>query len=101
MNASTFKDVSVCGMPYRMYLVEGGVLFSDKSRFDGRTARFMFSYRYALWYFEESQSTYEAVPACHLATMHELLCQMIWPDHSTNEGGRVDFLDSRQAKTTE
>lgn len=80
------KDVSVCGVPYRMTIADGGVLFSNKSGFAGVSGRFMFSYKSSLWYLEHAVSTFGSVAACHLARMHQLLQDRISPDHTEADG---------------
>lgn len=81
-----FRDVSVCGVPYRMSIVDGGVMFSNKSGFWGVSGRFMFEYRHHLWYMLHAASTWDSVAACHLAKMHKLLGEHIGPDHTEADG---------------
>lgn len=81
-----YRDVSVGAVPHRMTIVEGGVLFSNKSGFYGYTARYMFSYRSHLWYLEHTESTFGSVAACHLVKMHKLLGEYIGTDHTEADG---------------
>lgn len=74
------QKVSVCGVPYLMQIVDGGVLFSKKSVSE-TSGRFMFAYRNRLWWLEHSESTFGHVSAIHLRRMHELLCEKIGSDH--------------------
>lgn len=85
-HVSEFRDVSVCGVPYRMTIADGGVLFSNKSGFSGVSGRFMFSYKSSLWYLEHAVSTFGHVAACHLVKMHELLQKHIGTDHTEADG---------------
>jgi hypothetical protein len=80
------KRVNVCGVPYMMTIVDGGVLFSNKSGFYGVSGRFMFEYRGHLWYLMHSESTFGEVPVCHLARMAELLAKYIGSDHTEADG---------------
>lgn len=73
--------VSICGVPYLMQIVDGGVLFSKKSDFYQSSGRFMFAYRNRLWWLEHSESTFGHVSAIHLQGMHALLCEKIGSDH--------------------
>lgn len=81
-----YRDVTVCGVPHRMTIVEGGVLFSNKAGFWGVSARYMFSYRSCLWYLNHTESTFGNVAAVHLVKMHKLLCEKIGPDHTEADG---------------
>lgn len=81
-----YRDISICCVPYRMTIVEGGVVFSNRSGFYGVTGRFMFAYRSHLWYLDHSQSTWGDVAACHLVRMHERLSEYIGPDHAEADG---------------
>lgn len=80
------RKVIICGVPYSMSIVDGCVLFSNKSGFYGVGMRFLFEYRCNLWHFESSATTWGSVPACHLAQMHEKLEEMISPDHTEADG---------------
>ena len=75
------QNVSICGVPYLMQIVDGGVLFSKKSGFYKSAGRFMFAYRNRLWWLEHAESTFGHVSAVHLQRMHELLCEKIGSDH--------------------
>lgn len=75
------QKVSICGVPYLMQIVDGGVLFSKKSQFHEASGRFMFSYRNRLWWLDHSESTFGHVSAVHLQGMHKLLCEKIGSDH--------------------
>ena len=81
-----YRDVSVCAIPHRMTIVEGGVLFSDKSGLARYATRHMFSYREHLWYLEQDAAACKAVAACHLVEMYKLLQDYIGPDHSDANG---------------
>ena len=85
------KDVVVCGVPYRMTIVDGGVLFSNKSGFSGFVSRSMFSYRNSLWYLDTSESTYGKIAAVHIVKMHRLLCDLIAPDHCESDGSKFQL----------
>jgi len=84
----SYRDVSIGGVPYRLSIVEGGAMFSNKSGFWGVSGRFMFEYGGMLWYLIGAESTWNRVPACHLAKMHKLLGEYISTDH-TESGGSV------------
>lgn len=71
-----------------MSIVDGGVMFSNKSGFWGVSGRFMFEYREHLWYLVDAQSTWDKVAACHLVSMHKKLCELIAPDHVEADGSR-------------
>lgn len=77
--------VNVCAVPYEMSVVEGGVLFSNKSGFYGFTGRFMWEYKSHLWYLVATETTFGRVAACHLTRMHELLCKHVGKDHTEFE----------------
>lgn len=81
-----YRDVSVCGVPHRMTIVDGGVMFSNRSGFYGYSGRYMFEYAGMLWYLIHSESTFGKVAAAHLAKMHKLLSEMISPDHTESSG---------------
>jgi len=75
------RKVDVCGVPYLIQIVDGGVLFSKKSSYYDSAGRFMFAYRNGLWWLEHSESTFGHVSALHLGRMHEILCESIGRDH--------------------
>jgi hypothetical protein len=81
---SEHKNVSICGIPYRLIIVDGGAMFSNKSGVS--TGRFMFRYNNCLWYLDHSESTWGYVAACHLVQMHELLEKHIGRDHTEAYG---------------
>jgi|LakMenEpi03Aug12_release.lakeMendotaPanAssembly.Ray.scaffolds.fasta_scaffold03878_17 hypothetical protein len=81
-----YREVSVCAVPHRMMIVDGGVLFSNKSGFYGVSSRYMFSYRSSLWYLDSSESTFGKIPVVHLVKMHKLLCEYIGGDHTEADG---------------
>lgn len=85
------KDVSVCGVPYKMAIVDGGVLFSNKSGFYGVSGRFMFEYRGHLWYLMHTESTFGNVAMCHLRSMHDLIEQHIGGDHMEADGSTFEL----------
>ena len=85
------KDVSVCGVPYKMAIVDGGVLFSRKSGFYGVTGRFMFEYRVHLWYLTDNYSTFANVAVCHLCAMYDLIEQHIGGDHMEADGSTFEL----------
>ena len=80
------REVGVCGVPHVMTIVDGGVLFSNKSGFSGYAARYMFAYRSSLWYLEEFGVVFGEVPLSHFARMHSLLAEYIGPDHTEADG---------------
>ncbi len=80
------RRVTVCAVPYDMSIVEGGVLFSNKSGFSGSHGRYMFEYRANLWYLTESTSTWKATAVCHIVKMHKLLALHIGPDFTEGNG---------------
>lgn len=84
MNAD-IRNINVCGVPFTMQIVEGGVLFSNKSGFWGFSARFMWVYSSHLWYLTHSESTFGSVAAAHLVRMYELLQEHIGADHAEFE----------------
>lgn len=86
-----YRDVSVGGVPHRMTIVEGGVMFSNKSGFYGYTARYMFAYRSCLWYLQHTDSSFGEVAACHLVKMHKLLAEYIGPDHTEADGTEFEL----------
>lgn len=69
-----------------MSIVDGGVMFSDKSGFYASASRFMFAYRHHLWYLMNYETISDGIPACHLAKMHQLLSEYISPDHTEADG---------------
>lgn len=85
------KDVNVCGVPYKMAIVDGGLMFSNKSGFYGVSGRFMFEYRGNLWYLLHSESTFGSVPMCHLRRMHELIKQHVSGDHCEADGSKFEL----------
>jgi hypothetical protein len=84
------RKVNVCGVPFEMSIVDGGVLFSNKSGFYGVSARYMWEYRGMLWYLDHIESTFK-VPGCHLVRMHELLAKHISGDHTEAGGASFDL----------
>lgn len=86
-----FRDVSVCAVPHRMTIVEGGVLFSNKSGFYRFSCRLMFSYHSHLWYLENAESTWDKVAVCHIVKMHKLLEELIGADHMESDGSKFQF----------
>lgn len=90
IRSETYREVCVCGIPYRMSIADGGVLFSNKSGLPGVNGRFIFAYRSSLWYLEHSVSTSDRVPCCHFVRMHELLEMHIGKDHAEADGS--DFV---------
>jgi hypothetical protein len=80
-----YRDISICGVPYRLIIVGGGAIFSNKCGFYGVTNRFMFEFKEHLWYLIEMQVTFNRVPACHLSKMHEKLGEFIGRDHEEFE----------------
>lgn len=81
------RKVNVCGVPFEMSIVDGGVLFSEKSGFYGVSARFMFEYN-ELWYLTGVEATFPRHALCHLVKMHKLLEQHIGDDHGVT---KVEF----------
>jgi hypothetical protein len=73
---SNCKEVTICAVPFEMSIVDGGVLFSEKSGFYGVTARYMFSYT-GHWRLIEVTRTFEGVPVMHFLKMYELLKEHI------------------------
>ena len=74
-----------------MTIVEGGVLFSDKSGFYGVSGRFMFEYQSNLWYLIHAEATWDKVAACHLVKMHKLLGEYIGTDHTEADGSLFEL----------
>ena len=93
----TFRDVSIRGVPYRMMLADGGVLFSNKSGISGLTGRYMFIYRNSLWYFDHAEATFGTLALCHLVKMHELLEQLIGRDHTEADGSKFTLVFKESA----
>jgi hypothetical protein len=91
------RKVSICGVPYTMTIVDGGVLFSNKCGFYGVSGRFMFSRRSMLWYLDHSESTWGSVAVAHLVAMHELIAKHIAEDHEPEKDGGVFQLQWRAA----
>ena len=90
-----YRDVSIGGVPYRMSIVDGGVMFSNKSGFWGVSGRFMFEYVGMLWYLVDAQSTWNRVPVCHLAKMHKKLGEYIGTDHTEADGSVFELSFKR------
>ena len=90
-----YRDVSICGVPYRLTIVEGGAMFSDKSGFWGVSGRFMFEYAEMLWYLVGAESTWNRVPAAHLASMHKKLGEYIGTDHTEADGSVFELSFKR------
>jgi len=67
------RKVTVRCVPYEMSIVDGGVLFSNKSGFFGVSARIMFEQRQGLWYISNAATTLDGVALCHLVKMSQLL----------------------------
>lgn len=67
------RDVVVCGVPYEMSIVDGGVLFCDRSGFWGVASRIMVEFRAGLWRVSTAADTFDRVPLCHFVKMHQLL----------------------------
>lgn len=79
------RKVTICGVPHEMSIVDGCVLFSNKSGFWGVSGRFIWEFRGLLWYLVSSEQTFGKVAGCHLARMHELLEEHIGGDHEQFE----------------
>lgn len=75
------RKVTICGVPHEMQIVDGGVLFSNKSGFWGVSGRFVWEFRSHLWYLVACETTFGKVAGCHLTRMHELLTEHIGGDH--------------------
>jgi len=75
------RTITICSVPYEMIIVEGGVLFADRSGFYGVEARYMFEFRCELWYLIAGESTFDKTPLCHLVAMHKQLAAHIGKDH--------------------
>jgi hypothetical protein len=73
MANSALKRVVICGVPYTMQIVDGGVLFSEKSGFWGVSGRYVWTYRSAHWYLDTAEVTWHRVMGSHLVRMLELL----------------------------
>lgn len=86
-----FRDVSVCAVPHRMIIVEGGVLFCNRSGFYGVSGRLMFEYRSHLWYLDTSEQTFGKVAVCHIVKIHKLLEELIGPDHMEADGSKFQL----------
>lgn len=86
---SNEREVSVCGVPFAMSIVDGGVLFFNRSGFYGLSERFMFSYRGGLWYLEERTQEFpgshtlppSATMLAHLIRMGRLLDEHVARDN--------------------
>lgn len=74
------RKVTVCGIPHEMSIVDGGVMFSNKSGFWGVTGRIMFERKNGLWWITNVASTF-GVPLCHFVKMATLLEHHIDPDY--------------------
>ena len=85
------RKVTVCAVPYEMSIIEGGVLFSNKSGFYGVSARYTFAVRNHLWYLEDRQETFPRTALCHLVKMSELLKLHIGGDHEVDEKKPLKF----------
>jgi len=94
-SSDCYRDVSIGGVPHRMSIIDGEVMFSDKSGFWGVSGRFVFEYVGMLWYLVDAQSTWNKVPACHLAKMHKLLGEYIGPDHTEADGSSFELSFKR------
>ena len=81
MKTVNTKSVIVCGVPYEISIIDGGVLFSDKSGFYGVSARTMFEYRSGLWYIIDVKRTFDSIALCHLVKMSKLLIKHIGDNH--------------------
>lgn len=85
-NKNTYRDISILGIPHSIEIVDGGVLFSNKSGFWGVSGRFMFEYKGRMWYLVGMETTWNQVPINHLVRMREELCNHIetsQPDYLT------------------
>ncbi len=80
LHSSNYRDVTVCGIPYRLIIAENGAIFSNKSGFWGVESRLMFEY-VNLWYLVEIQSTLKGIPVCHIVKMYKILKEYIGCDH--------------------
>ena len=85
MNNNPTKKVTICGVPHEMSIVDGGVMFSDKSGFWGLSSRIMFEYRSGLWYILSADSTFNKTAACHIVRMYEMLAKHIGGNHEVEE----------------
>ncbi len=85
------RKVTVCGVPHEMSIVDGGVLFSNKSGFYGVSRRIMFARRNRLWYIENAAATFDSVPLCHLVKMAKLLDIHIDANHTSSDPQFTDL----------
>ena len=87
------RQVTVCGIPHEMSIVDGGVLLSDKSGFWGVSKRIMFAYRSNLWYMIDVKSTFDTIALSHLVKIAQLLEKHIGGNHEVGELRFKDLLD--------
>ena len=87
MSEAESRNVSVCGVPFLMSIVDGGVLFSSKHGFYGVTERYMFERKSSLWYLVDIKATFKAVAVSHIVKMHELIGRFISEDHEPERDG--------------
>jgi len=85
------RKVNVCAVPYEMSIVDGGVLFSDKSGFWGLSGRFMFQYISDLWYLVDWHTTFGKVATAHLVKMAKLLEEHSGGNHELDEKAPLQF----------
>ena len=94
---SETKNVNICAVPYTMSIIDGGVMFSDKTGFYGVTGRFVFEYRCGLWYLATAHDTFDAIAACHVRRMHELLAEHVLRDHEDDNPKHFAFRETQSA----
>ena len=75
-------NVLICGTAYDMQIVDGCVIFQDRSGFANWNQRLWFTFENGLWYLATAEDTFRQVPLCHLADMYKLLIEEIGDDHT-------------------
>lgn len=94
------RKVTICAVPYEMQIIDGGVLFIERSGFWGTHARYLWTYR-LLWYLDisESSASWNRVAGPHLVKMHKLLEEMVRVDPANCKTQPV-FKETSDAKPT-
>lgn len=87
------RALVVCGVPYEMRLVEGGVLLSQKSGCYGISRRIMFEHFQGRWYMIEMRASFNKVPLPDLVRIAELLKQHV----SVSKTGALAFIPIAEA----
>ena len=80
------KDITICGVPYSLVVVEKACIFTERSGFYGMSMSFTVEKKSDLLYLTDITTGGWAsgnVPLCHLIKAKQIAAEHIGDDHST------------------